>query len=746
MLRVGFSARSAVTVLLSAGCGVSALAAPSPWHGASATSGESERPALRPARGVLRLRSGSVELATRTSILDAPAASLAAGRFYVVAFDGPMTAERHRALADAGVSYAGYLPDDAALVTVGKGVGLGAIRRLGFVRWAGVYDDAWKMDPELKRPARRFATAERQALEDAGTVAVVAYLFDGQALAPFLGAVRSIPGAVFKGSELVGETRSTFLTLPRGRLAALAAMPSVRFVEEMPEFVERNSDSRWIVQGNQQNLTPLYDHGLTGAGQVLGFIDNKLSTTHCSFNDPAVPIDATNTPGLFPTHRKVLAYNTSYAPNDFHGTHCAGTAVGDAGAWDDTRGVAYAAKLVHNYYPNVNETSVYDRFNLHYSQGACVHSSSWGNNGTAQYDGTCRAIDNLSWQFDDNLLVFAVADLSIIRNPENAKNCLAVGACGGVPGSQNGWCYGGTGPTNDGRRKPEIMAPGCGIASALYSTGCGLISKSGTSMATPAVSATALMARQYFMEGFYPTGSATPANSFIPSGALLKAVLVNSAMDMTTDAGSPTNQEGWGRVQADEALYFAGDARRLMLRDVRNNSAGALATGQPQTHYVLVNGSAQTLKVTLAYHDAPATLPASFAPVNRVYVQVTAPDATVYYGNNVTDGASTPGGTFEILNNLQEVIVPSPAAGVWTVTVVPQAVNVGAQGYGLVMTGDVSELCPSDFDHNGFVNGVDFDSFVEAFVAGDPSADFDHNTFVNGVDFDSFVEAFEAGC
>jgi len=709
----------------------------------STTPGGPERSALRPVRGVLRLRAGVVDISTRRSVFDAAQPAARAGQRCVMVFDGPMTPERHRALAASGIRYEGYLPDDAAVVSLGGDPG--AARRLGFVRWVGAYEGAWKIDPGLSRPARQFATAERRALEDAGTLAVSVYLFDGEELAPFLAAVRAIPGAAFRGSELVGATRTVFLTLARERLAALGAVASVRFVEEFPEFEARNDDSRWIVQANQVNMTPLYDHGLTGAGQILGFIDNKLSTTHCSFNDPAVTIDASNTPGLFPTHRKVLAYNTVYGPNDFHGSHVAGTCVGDAGVFNDTRGVAYQAKLVCNFFPNVNETSVFDRFNLHYSQGAFVHNNSWGNNGTTQYDGTCRAIDNLSWQYDDNLIVFAVADFATLRNPENAKNCLAVGATAGAP-NQGGWCFGGTGPTNDGRRRPEIMAPGCGVASALYSTSCGLTTKSGTSMAAPAVSATALLARQYFTQGFYPSGAATPADIFTPSGALLKAVLVNSAVDMVNNPGSPTNQEGWGRVQADESLYFTGESRRLVIRDIRNNQAGALSTGQTVFHAVNVDNSAETLKVTLAYHDAPATLPASFAPVNRVHLEVIAPDATLYYGNNVTGGASSPGGSADTLNNLQQVIVPAPATGVWTVLVVADAVNVGAQGYALAMTGGASDWCPSDFDGNGFVNGEDFDAFVAAFVAGDSSADFDHNGFVSGEDFDAYAAAFEAGC
>ncbi len=54
--------------------------------------------------------------------------------------------------------------------------------------------------------------------------------------------------------------------------------------------------------------------------------------------------------------------------------------------------------------------------------------------------------------------------------------------------------------------------------------------------------------------------------------------------------------------------------------------------------------------------------------------------------------------------------------------------------------------CPADFDRDSFVNGVDFDRFVEFFVAGSDAADFDENSFVNGDDFDHFVEAFYAGC
>ena len=68
-----------------------------------------------------------------------------------------------------------------------------------------------------------------------------------------------------------------------------------------------------------------------------------------------------------------------------------------------------------------------------------------------------------------NLVLFAETNLSTLKNPENAKNCLAVAASGDAP-NQEFHCDGAAGPTADGRRKPEIMGPGCGIVSAKWAS------------------------------------------------------------------------------------------------------------------------------------------------------------------------------------------------------------------------------------------------------------------------------------
>lgn len=62
-----------------------------------------------------------------------------------------------------------------------------------------------------------------------------------------------------------------------------------------------------------------------------------------------------------------------------------------------------------------------------------------------------------------------------------------------------------------------------------------------------------------------------------------------------------------------------------------------------------------------------------------------------------------------------------------------------------VYTNIVTTSCRTDFNGDGFTNGLDFDLFVAAFEAGLASADYNGDGFVNGPDFDLYVQDFENG-
>src|SRR5207248_3087973 len=78
----------------------------------------------------------------------------------------------------------------------------------------------------------------------------------------------------------------------------------------------------------------------------------------------------------------------------------------------------------------------------------------------------------------------------------------------------------------------------------------------GTSYSTPAAAAAAAIIRQYFTDGWYPSGRPLAADAMTPSAALIRALLIASGVPVT---GSgivsrspsdtwPNNEQGYGRV------------------------------------------------------------------------------------------------------------------------------------------------------------------------------------------------------
>ena len=99
------------------------------------------------------------------------------------------------------------------------------------------------------------------------------------------------------------------------------------------------------------------------------------------------------------------------------------------------------------------------------------------------------------------------------------------------------------GPTRDGREKPEISAPGHGVVAAHSRTGNGAISKSGTSMAAPAVSGiVALMLAEAAGRGLSL------------SIEDIRAILIDTARRQPPDGTGWHGRYGHGRIDAAAAI------------------------------------------------------------------------------------------------------------------------------------------------------------------------------------------------
>ncbi len=651
-------------IFVSTGCAAAMCASPVSAADAAAARG-----------GSLHFRAGVVTLPREAGRLAPLCGQDDRGVRRVIQFDGPMTRERRERLRDAGIVVVDYLPTNSYIVRVGAAEPT-KVEKLDFIRWHGKFEPTWKVAPEFGG----VAADGREAAGPGGKVRAIIHLFaDATAdeVAAVAAAAAGRPGARVLKTAMDSAGPRVIAEISRADAEFLAGLPPTQFLEQPGPITLRNASTQWITQSNAVNQTPLYDAGLHGEGQVIGVIDDGLDTDHCSFRDESEAVG--------PLHRKVLANNMDKPEIGFHGTHVACTAAGDDGSSGPTRGMAYAAKLVFESFFDFgfDELGIIDAFSTHHAQGARIHTNSWGDDSTTAYTSLARGIDLFSRASEEDLVVFAVTNLFDLRTPENAKNCLAVGACRDFP-TQAQHCSGGVGPTEDGRRKPEIYAPGCDTLSALATTPCLVIPLSGTSMATPAVAGTGALVRQYYTEGFYPSGAANPSDSVTPSGALIKATLLNSTVDMTGVPGFPSILEGWGRVLANNALFFSGEDQTLFVEDVRN--ANGLETGDVAEHLVTIE-SPRRLSVTLAFTDVAAAAGAAVAPVNDLGLEVVDPDGAVYLGNVFgAGGSSVVGGAADPLNNVEQVRLTGAALGVWTVRVHGVAVNMERQGYALVVS------------------------------------------------------------
>ncbi len=288
------------------------------------------------------------------------------------------------------------------------------------------------------------------------------------------------------------------------------------------------------------------------------------------------------------------------------------------------------------------------------------------------------------------------------------------------------------GPTRDGRLKPDLVAPGetrsasaatvAAQTSASHPGSCDTASSAGTSMAAPVAAGAAVLVRQYFTDGLYPSGARRPADSFTPSGALIKAVLINGAAAMTgfTDAGlpleaTPNAHTGFGRVHlgqhalplrassnasasnatlpacADDEAPAAGASPAATQLFVSDDSA--VATNEVQRYCLLLAppaGSGAELRVTLAWHDPPALLSTGPKLVNDLDLRLTllAPDGADAAADGRLDAAAAAPNR---VDNVERRVVRAPGraylAEVAGASVPWPAPDMDGQPFALVATG-----------------------------------------------------------
>ncbi|MCC7439429.1 MAG: S8 family serine peptidase [Armatimonadetes bacterium] len=169
-----------------------------------------------------------------------------------------------------------------------------------------------------------------------------------------------------------------------------------------------------------------------------------------------------------------------------------------------------------------------------------------------------------------------------------AKNAIVVGA---VDSTNKLWAHSNTGPTDDGRIKPDVVALGVDVPlSGKVGNLLSYTTASGTSYAAPAVSGALLQLREYWRK-FNPTAPFTAATA--------RGLLIHTARDI--DNIGPDYRTGWGKVDAQAA------ADLIQLNSTNNGFSIRQATlkqGESYEFYIksYTNGP---VRGTIAWNDPP---------------------------------------------------------------------------------------------------------------------------------------------
>ena len=530
----------------------------------------------------------------------------------LVQLNGEMDSATLKEFEQQGYKIYGYIPDNTYIVKIDS-VNLGNVKAMNKVRWTGNYAPEYRLSDKLN-----YVLKIKSQIENITVKAVFTPDSDLNSCISQTKALGTVDSWSADSVEIILE-----ITLPVSKINALSSLSQLVFIEYAPRPRFMNNKSADIMSVREMRDV----WGFYGSNEIVAVADSGIdigtlgSGIHDDFEDGAG------------NSRIISIYDVAGDGADDradgHGTHVAGSVLGNGkmsganplvNSFPDTcyAGSAPKAKLVFQALGKDDgsltiPSDLRDLFGEAYADDAKIHQNSWGISLYGAYNSYSRALDDFAYNNPDMLICFSagnsgadtppangVVDLGSIGAPATAKNCITVGSSEGnrpthtltwanisatkfskapiktdrVADDTNGMAASSSrGPCDDGRIKPDIVAPGTYIASTrthAISIGSGILWRNtyvlagnsnyvwsgGTSMAAPLVSGAAAVLRNYLRE---ECGVANPP------AVLLKSLLLNGATDLNpgqygTGAtremnAAPNNVEGWGIVNLENSLF-----------------------------------------------------------------------------------------------------------------------------------------------------------------------------------------------
>lgn len=484
------------------------------------------------------------------------------------------------------------------------------------------------------------------------------------------------------------------------KLDLLSAEDKVKLIDfyPPPKTIDNNGSRVWTntdtVHTEIMESDPTIN--IEGNGVILGIWDaNEVYSAHTDLGG----VIFGETPRTWTSH--------------WHSTHVAGTMAGDGTTTFNLRGHApNAAQIVSYDYDHDVPAEMEEAIDIYNIVAA---NNSWGSR-VGWYDPS-------DWHFVDNQFLFGeytfdcpdlddivrVENLIIVFSsgndrddpddgsetaaqpgdwdqgtgnngydtlppPKSAKNIITVGAIDDATNLMadfSSW-----GPTDDGRIKPDVVAPGVSIGSCYNDNPTSYAWASGTSAAAPAVTGIAGLLVQTYRDEFFEDVDSPE----VPLPSTIKALLINSADDLGNPG--PDFSFGWGGVNA-EGAYDIIRERRVMESQLSD-------TGDENVFLCIVPLGETRFAVTICWDDWSGP-----NLVNDLDLSLEAPDGTTIFRPWILDPSAgnwannaTRGADLDHTNNCEQVFVDNPDSGIWKIRVHGFAINEPAanpvQKYSLV--------------------------------------------------------------
>ena len=703
---------------------------------------------VRETNYVVRLRYANFDPLSAVPGVDEPLAATGSNELYLVQFIVPPLEAFRAEIRLLGGAVQRFLSDHTHIVRMPAGVSK-QVARLPYVRWVGTFHPAYKADEEI---LAGFAFG----MADGASRYSIEVLERGP------GQQRAVQAAIQAAGGVVHFiTPRGFrmeATLTPGQLLDVLHMNEVHVAHPKHFGDAEDMDVVRTISGANFIESTL---GYTGQGVRGESFDSGFQAAHQDFTPAPIWRTTTGTRS--------------------HGTATYGICFGTGFGRADARGLN--PDLEQGFLSRYQVTTQFGGSVTRHSltQSAVdpngnvrilFQTSSVGSPRTPIYNSISAEVDDYLFLYD--LLSFQsmsnAGGTPDVRPQAWAKNIIGVGGIRhqNTLNRNDDTAAGSSGPAQDGRIKPDLSHFYDNVITTYSTSTTGYGQFSGTSSATPCTAGHSGLFFQMWHEGVFE-GHGGGASVFDSRAkmATAKAMLINSAFKYPLNQGDLRRvRQGWGMVDLSK-MYDRRD--QTFIVDETDNIL-PLATN---TYNLEVPAGEAELAVTMVYTDLMGPTSATLHRINDLSLRVVSPSGVAYWGNNglMSSHWSTPGGSSNTVDTVENVFVQNPEAGTWVVEIHgdeiiadsrPETPELDAD-YALVVSGVIPPtgcggvfLC-GDANCDGLFNGGDIDAFFLAL--GDPSAwweqyptcdllcvaDINRDGLVNGGDIDPFFEGLRGG-